>query len=254
MNKILVVDDDESVLEFLQSALETAGYQVSVASTATEAIGKLKSAAEQFPVVLTDIMMPGINGIELLRIIKKEYPETLIIMLTAHMSMESAIKSLNEGAFAYLTKPINVDELKATLKNAYEKYSLVQENRKLLEELRKAKEYSETIVHNLIHAVVATDATGAIKKVNRAMENLLGYKEEELLGSPIQVIFSEEFQQTAWQEMIKEAKVKDFPVSFLTKTGQEIKLLFTGTVMKDTNGQVVGFLGTARSYEDGVHR
>lgn len=243
--KILVVDDEETTLEFLRLALEFAGYEVTVASTATEAIGKLKSTGE-FPVILTDIMMPGIDGLQLLRIIKKEYPDTLIIMLTAHVSMESAIKSLNEGAFAYLTKPINIEELKLVLKNAYEKYKLVQENRRLIEELRKAKEYSETIIQNLVHTVVATDSNGYIKKINKAMENLLGYKEEELRDKPLESIFAEEFQQSSWQEMVKEGRVTDFPVSFRTKDNRKIKLNFTGTVMKDNSGRVIGFLGTVK--------
>jgi len=242
--EILVVDDDESVLEFLQIGLESSGYKVTTASTATEALGKLKSTPEGFPVILTDIMMPGIDGIEFLRIIKRDYPDTPVIMLTAYMSMESAIKSLNEGAFAYLTKPIRANELKATIRNAYDRYILIQENKELMEELRKAKEYHETIVENMVHTVIATDAEGRIKRINKAMENLLGYKEEELVGKSLEDIFSQEFKQTSLKDMIKEGRVKDFPVSFRTKDGKEIKLFFTGTVMKDTKGKVIGFLGT----------
>ena len=71
--KVLVVDDDESVLEYLQAALEVSGYMVTTAATATEALGKIRTARTKFPVVLTDIMMPGINGLELLKIIKNGF-------------------------------------------------------------------------------------------------------------------------------------------------------------------------------------
>jgi PAS domain S-box-containing protein len=243
--RILVVDDDESVLEYLQTSLDILGYEVTAAGTATEAIGKLREAPEGFPLAITDIMMPGIGGMELLRIIKKNFPATIVIMLTAYVSTDSAIQSLNEGAFAYLTKPINVDELKVTLSNAHRSYTLERENKKLMEELRQAKDYDDAIINNLIYLVVGTDSSGNIKKINKAMENLLGYKEKELIGAPLQMLFTQDFN-IYWQEMMKENRVIDLPVSFHTKDGQEMVLHFTGTIMKDADGRVIGFLGTAR--------
>lgn len=244
--KILVIDDDESVLEYLKTALQVLEYDVTAAATATEALGKIKTSQQKFPVVLSDIMLPGIDGIELLRRIKKENSETIVIMLTAHASVDYAVKSLNEGAFGFLAKPINIDELKSILKNAFEKYHLLEEKKFLMDELKKSKDYLETIVQNLIYVVIATDSNGYIKKTNKAVETLLGYKEEELIGAPIQVIFSQQFKQAAWAEMINKGRVKDFPVSFLAKDGREVKVSFTGTVMKDISGNAVGFLGTAQ--------
>jgi PAS domain S-box-containing protein len=191
--------------------------------------------------------MPGIDGIELLKTIKKNFPESMVIMLTAFSSTESAIRSLNAGAFAYLNKPVNPDELNATLKNAYRSYALSRENTRLVEELRKAKEYNEAIIENLIYLIVATDAAGTIKKVNRAVVNLLHYSEEELIGAPVTTLFSAEFQYNAWHDMVKGNRVTDFPVSFRAKNGREITLHFTGTIMKNTEGQVLGFLGTAKA-------
>ncbi|OGS03761.1 MAG: hypothetical protein A2339_07795 [Elusimicrobia bacterium RIFOXYB12_FULL_50_12] len=245
--RLLVVDDDESVLEYLEAALEVSGYSVVSASTATEALGKMRASAEKFPVILSDIMMPGLNGLEFLKIIKKDFPDSMVLMLTAHTSMDTAVKSLNEGAFAYLAKPINIDELKNALKNAYDRYRLIQENKRLVEELNKAKDYLENIVQNLVHIVVATDSGGVIKKTNRALENLLGYTESELIGSPLQKIFSDEFKQTALSDLMSKGHVKDFPVIFLAKDRRQIRLTFTGTIMKDVKGQVVGFLGTAET-------
>ncbi|MCB4791136.1 MAG: response regulator [Elusimicrobia bacterium] len=249
MDKILIVDDDESVLELLKESIKLIGYDVTALGSATEAVGKMKSEEGGFPVILTDIMMPGINGLELLHRIKKEYPETIVIMLTAYTTLESAVKSLNEGAFAYLTKPINYDELKNALQNAFEKHHQLQEKKKLIEELSKAKEYSDTLVHHLVHTVIATDSNGYIKKVNLAMEKLLGYTEEEIIGLPIQFIFGKEFQETTLEQMIKKGSVKDFPVTFVNKDKQELKLLFTGTVMKNKAGYLVGFIGTAKNHE-----
>ncbi len=243
--KILVVDDDESVVEYLQTALELAQYDVRSDTSSSKALALLRSTPGGFPVILSDIMMPEMDGLEMLRIIRKEFPETLVVMLTAHASMESAIRALNEGAFAYLRKPVDLGELKASIKNAFEKYHLVQENKRLVEELNKAKEYTETIVQNLVYTVVATDSDGYIRKINRAMENILGYKEEELVGKPLDIIFSEEFRRTSWTDLISKRYVKDFAVIFRTKDGRAVEASFSGTIMKNDHGQMLGFLGTA---------
>ncbi|MCB4791137.1 MAG: response regulator [Elusimicrobia bacterium] len=129
MDKLLIVDDDESILELLSESAKFLGYDAVPVGSATEAVGKMKSEAGGFPVILTDMMMPGINGLELLRRIKKEYPDTLVIMLTANVSKEMATRSLNEGAFAFLIKPVNEDEFKSTLHNAFEKHHQLQENK-----------------------------------------------------------------------------------------------------------------------------
>ncbi len=253
--KILVIDDEKDILIILKVILEDAGYLVTTASCADEALdilkkeqprGEMKDPEVGFPVVLSDIMMPKMNGIELLHIIKKDFPDTMVIMLTAHMSMESAIKSLNEGAFAYLTKPVDITELKVVLRHAYEKYNLIWENRKLVEELNKAKKYSDAVIKDMVYTIIATDTNGFIRKINKAMEGLLGYTEEEIVGSPIQSIFAQGFHETKLQEMAQEGRVKDFPIVFLTKESKELNLLFSGTVMKDEYGQVVGFLGTVK--------
>jgi PAS domain S-box-containing protein len=236
----------------LRFAFEGAGYDVTTATNGTEALEKLrttKGAGENevpFPVAIIDIMMPGTDGLDVLRTIRKEFPDTVSVMLTAHVSMESAIKSLNEGAFSYLTKPVNISEIKIVAGNAYEKYELVQQNRRLVEELKKTNKYSEIIIRNLVYTVIATDTNGFIRKVNKATEELLGFKENELIGNPLESVFSEDFGKTAWPDLKKEGKVKDYPVVFLAKGNKEIKVLFTGTILKDEDGQAIGFLGTIR--------
>jgi PAS domain S-box-containing protein len=244
--RILVVDDDETVLEYLESSLAISGYDVTTAETATDAIGKLQARKEPFALILCDIMMPGIDGIGLLKIIRKNFSEVMVVMMTAFSSTDSAIQALNAGAFAYLRKPINLDELTTTLKNAYRSYNLVRENTRLLEELKRAKEYNEAIIENLIYLIVATDVEGNIKKINKAVETLLGYKEEEMIGFQLQMIFSQDFQYNSWNDMIKSSRVTDYPVTFRAKSGREINLHFSGTIMKNSEGQFIGFLGTAK--------
>lgn len=243
--KVIIVDDDESVLEYVQTALTLENYDVTTAGTATEVLGKLKAQPDSFPVVLSDIMMPGIDGLGLLKIIKKEYPDKIVIMLTANASVDTAVKSLNIGAFGFLMKPVVIDELKGLLNNAFDKVMLQAENKRLLQELKEEKEYTEHIVKNLVYTVVATDSDGYIKKVNKAMEDLLGYTEQELIKVPIQAIFSKEFKLTSWDELMKQNHVENYPVVFRTKDGRDLKVSFSGTIMKDAAGKIVGFLGSA---------
>ena len=119
METILVVDDEPSIREFLQIMLEREGYQVSCADNGKTAIKLFEQ--EQYDVVIADIRMPKVNGFEVLTEIKRLSPETKVIMITAFASFESAVESMKEGAYDYITKPFNIDEVKATIRRALEK-------------------------------------------------------------------------------------------------------------------------------------
>jgi len=119
MASILVVDDELSIREFLQIMLEREGYEVSCVANGKEAINLFKK--KKYNVVLADIRMPKVDGFEVLKRIKEISPETSVIMITAYASFESAVKSMKEGAYDYITKPFNVDEVKMTVKNALQK-------------------------------------------------------------------------------------------------------------------------------------
>mgnify|MGYP001812704724 CR=1 FL=1 len=119
METILVVDDEPSIREILQIMLEREGYQVSCADNGRAAIKLFEQ--ERFDVVIADIRMPKVNGFEVLAEIKKISPETKVIMITAFASFESAVESMKEGAYDYITKPFNIDEVKTTIRKALQK-------------------------------------------------------------------------------------------------------------------------------------
>ena len=119
--KILVVDDDEGVREFLSSALEERSYSVSVVSTVKEALDLLKK--HTFNIVLSDVKMPGESGMNFLSVCKKYYPKTSIIMITGAPNVEDAVKSVKDGAFDYLSKPIPVNKLYERVEAALDKHS-----------------------------------------------------------------------------------------------------------------------------------
>jgi two-component system response regulator PilR (NtrC family) len=116
MHTILVVDDEPSIRECLQIMLKREGYDVSCAEDGREAITLFEK--NHFDVVLADIRMPKATGFEVLNRIKELSPTTRVIMITAHASFESAVESMKEGAYDYIAKPFNVDEVKRTVSNA----------------------------------------------------------------------------------------------------------------------------------------
>ena len=108
--KILVVDDERSILVLLKEALSQWGYHITTAASATEALGVLKS--ELFDALITDIRMPDMSGLELLREVKKQDESIEVVMMTGYPTIASAVQALKEGAYDYLSKPLILDELR----------------------------------------------------------------------------------------------------------------------------------------------
>jgi len=125
-DKVLVADDEQSMREFLDIMLKKEGYKVSLASNGEE-VAKLVDN-DLFDLVLLDIRMPKLDGISALKKIKSNAPETIVIMITAYASADTAIKAMKEGAYDYITKPFKVEEIKLIIKNALEKKNLQKEN------------------------------------------------------------------------------------------------------------------------------
>jgi two-component system response regulator PilR (NtrC family) len=132
--RILVVDDERSMQEFLEIFLRGEGYEVATAGDV--ASGRAMLENDDFDVVISDIQMPGGSGLDLLHAARDTSPDTMVIMITAYASTETAIAAMKEGAYDYLTKPFRVDEIRLVIDKALEKKSLARENRRLRSELR----------------------------------------------------------------------------------------------------------------------
>ena len=115
---ILVVDDEAEVLSALQTALDQGGYEVAVALDAQTALELM--AARSFPVVVTDVYMPGLNGLDFLSEFRARYPDTLGVVITGHASTETAVEALKRGAYDFIQKPFRITQMEATLDRALE--------------------------------------------------------------------------------------------------------------------------------------
>ena len=134
MARILVVDDETSMQEFLQILLQRDGHQVSVCGSASEALVALES--DDWDLLISDIRMPGMSGLELLDQIRRLELETTVILITAHGTTESAVEAMKHGAYDYLTKPCSVDEIRLVVEKALEKRDLSHENQRLRQQLK----------------------------------------------------------------------------------------------------------------------
>ena len=134
ISKILIVDDELSMREFLSILLTKEGYEVDTASDGKEALKKIE--INQYNLVITDVRMPNIDGIEVLKFVKEHSVDTAVIMITAFASMEQAIEAIKLGAFHYITKPFKVDEIRHVIKNAIVRKELEEENIRLRQELK----------------------------------------------------------------------------------------------------------------------
>lgn len=143
MEKILVVDDEQSLREVLSIMLKRTGYAVTSAADGEEAIELLNK--DIFDLVITDLRMPKIDGMEVLKAAKSASPETVVLLITAFASADSAVEAMKQGAYDYLTKPFQVDEVQLIIRNALEKRRLTTENILLKREMASQSSFSQLV-------------------------------------------------------------------------------------------------------------
>lgn len=127
MNKILVVEDEKSMRDLLELMLRKEGYAVTTAESALAAQGLIE-AGDSYDLIISDISMPGMSGLELLRFVRAEAPETAVIIMTAYGTKQTAIEALNDGASYYVEKPFDIDEMKVVVGKTLAERKLFAEN------------------------------------------------------------------------------------------------------------------------------
>jgi len=162
---ILVVDDDRIILDSLCEFLSLEGFQTSGAETLKGAVAELQK--QNYCLVITDVNLPDGDGFDLLDVVRKDYPQTVVIAITGYGTIESAVKAIKRGAYEYLTKPIVDDDLRLTVERAIKQQSLMSENISLRLQLEQkysleniiSHDYKMAKIFDLIEAVADSKTT-----------------------------------------------------------------------------------------------
>ena len=257
MKKLLVIDDEASTRDLLKMSLESDGYTVFVAEDGPKGLEIF--ARENPPVVLTDIKMPGMDGIEVLRRVKEKSPDTEVIVITGHGEMNLAVQALHLEASDFINKPISDEGLSVALRRAEEKIWLREKLKEYTEDLEKViqetnkellkrHELEHNIIQTSMDGIIANDRQGKIIIFNEGAERIYGYTREEALSKIHVTQLYPEGQAKQIKKMIYgdeyggPGRLINYSVEVLTQTGELVPILLSATII-DEKGEEVATVG-----------
>lgn len=253
--KILLIDDEEGIRKLLGISLRDAGYPLAVAIDGEHGLELFQEAHPD--IVITDIKMPGLDGMEVLKRIKYVSPETEVIVITGHGEIELAIQALQLDASDFVTKPIHDEALFVALRRAEEKLawrrSLQRYNetlktkvREATEELRKNFQFQEKLMQSAIDGFIGTDDAGRAVLFNVAAQRLSGYSLEEIqeIPDPLPRLLPEwgEFMAQTIPAPLTAAGKSACMVQrgfLVAKNGERIPIRLSGTLLLDQD-RIIG--------------
>ena len=255
--KLLLIDDEEPARKIVGMSLRSDGYEVLTAKdgkSGLEIFGK-----EAPPIVLTDVKMPGMDGIEVLKRIKEISPETEVIVVTGHGDMDVAIQSLQLEASDFVTKPIVDEALTVALKRAEERLrlrsmlkeytdNLEDKVKQATEEIRQRYEFEDNLIQHSIDGIIGTDKQGKIVIFNQGAERIFGYSKDEVIGKmDISSLYlpetAEEIRQDLNSKKGQRQDIYGWRETFvLGKDSDKIPAKFSKTILYQ-NGDVIGSVG-----------
>jgi len=254
--RIVFIDDEEDIRQVSQMSLEDAGYEVDTAPNGT--IGLELCRRHSPHIVITDIRMPGMDGIQVLETLKNESPEIEVIVATAFGEMNLAIKALQLDASDFITKPIGDEALRLALKRARERYLsrkqvkdytaiLEKENAKTTQELFKSLAFQRNLIENSMDGILGSDENEVIVIYNHSIERTLGFSKEEVLQK---MTLGQFFPMEKFEDFKKnllgnayggENRLMLFETSLIEKSGREIPVQVSASLLSD-QGQERGLV------------
>lgn len=197
MSSVLIVDDDPRMCDSLKDLLGNQGYNLETCTSGKKAVEYIKN--NPVDIVLLDMIMPDMDGYQILDFINSQCPGTLGIVITGHATMESAIGSLRRGAHDYIRKPFEPEELLTTVENALKIKYLKDENRSLSGKLMLSEERYRYLVQNSPDIIYTLDEKGNFMFINRTVERLLNFRTDQLIGQHYtSIVYDEDLEQAKW--------------------------------------------------------
>jgi len=255
LQHVLLIDDEEGIRKVMSIALRDAGYVVWIAESGEQG---LEIFRRELPaLVLTDIKMPGMDGIEVLRRIKAMETDSEVIIITGHGEMELAISALQLEASDFITKRIHDEALFIALKRAEEKISLKRQLRDYTEnlelkvqeatvEIQRISDFQANLINNSLDGIVAGNKEGEIVIFNSSAQRLTGYQLEQVIDRlSLEDLYGPEVVEkwrTNWCQVPRPAMKEDttyLDTTIRTRDGEEIPIRLTGTTLLQGD-QVMG--------------
>lgn len=184
---ILVVDDEKIIREGAKRILAKEGWKTTIAESGERGLELIKSST--FQILLLDLMMPGISGMEVLKTVRESQPDLLVIVITGYATIENAVEAMRNGAYDFISKPFTPDQLRIVVRRALDKLTLEREagllrkeREKSLQDIANEKSKTLTIINQMADGVLVTDQNGYIVLNNPAVTRMLGLEEESPLG------------------------------------------------------------------------
>ena len=242
---ILVVDDELSMREFLEIMLSREGYKVSCAETGKKAISMIKK--KHFDLLLCDIRLGDINGIDVLRAAKKQNPHTVVILISAYASAETAVEAMNEGAYDYVPKPFDNEELKQTIKNSLDLKTIEHEKEIIDSEQKKTLHFGKIVgssprmlhIYDMVRQVAKTKTNILISGESGTGKELIAHaihEQSDRRDKPFVVINCGGIPETLMESELFGHKKGSFTGATQDKKGL-FKIADKGTIFLDEIGE-----------------
>jgi diguanylate cyclase (GGDEF)-like protein/PAS domain S-box-containing protein len=262
--RILVLDDEESILEILGHHLNEVGHHTFLNQYPAEALARLEN--ERFDLLITDLKMPSIHGIEVVQRAKALDPKMAVVVVTAMMDVTNAIEALRAGADDYLLKPFNLVEITISVNRVLERRRLLleidqhhielekrvneatAELQAKNEELHRTKTYLENLLNSSVDAIVTVDTDGHITFANPGTATMLGHKDTELNARPISDILVGGQDEVAYiQGMVGiDTPLQNYETELIHASGAHVPVNVSLSVVLDSEGKVATVLAICK--------
>jgi len=242
--RILVVDDEPKICHLIEELFKLDGYQIDISFSGVEALQMMKRY--NYQLLITDLKMPGIDGLELIQKAKELNPEIRTIMVTGYITVETAVQSLRHGVDDYIKKPFNIMELKKVVKRILYSHQVALENKQLLEDLKRVNHELNIHKQDLAEKIQITDEQ--LTEANKKLVQRAGELDtiNEISKAITSILDMDELLNICLKEIIEKLRVKHSSIMLIDETGNEL------IVMACQGHRCEYILGKTQKIDEGV--